>query len=60
MVFDGCGLLYTLKPGPAPRNVGRHSWSLMMSDSYGSQLPVPAGRGVVIRDFIVFQIKAGG
>ena len=28
-----------------------------MSDSYGSQLPVPAGRGVVIRDFIVFQIK---
>ncbi|MXX54410.1 MAG: hypothetical protein F4Z44_01295 [Gemmatimonadetes bacterium] len=29
----------------------------MMSDSYGSQLPVPAGRGVVIRDFIVFQIK---
>lgn len=28
-----------------------------MSNSYGSQLPVPADRGVVIRDFIVFQVK---
>lgn len=28
-----------------------------MSDPYGSILPVPAGRGVVIRDFIVFQVK---
>lgn len=28
-----------------------------MSNSYGSQLPVPAGRSVVIRDFIVFQVK---
>lgn len=28
-----------------------------MSNSHGGQLPVPAGRGVAIRDFIVFQVK---
>jgi len=28
-----------------------------MSNRNGSQLPVPAGRGVVVRDFIVFQVK---
>ena len=28
-----------------------------MSNRNGSQLPVPADRGVVIRDFIVFQVK---
>lgn len=28
-----------------------------MSHSPGSQLPVPVGRGVTVRDFIVFQVK---
>ena len=28
-----------------------------MSNPQGGQLPVPAGRGVAIRDFIVFQVK---
>ena len=28
-----------------------------MSNRSGSQLPVPADHGVVIRDFIVFQVK---